>query len=119
MKLVKIAAGFAVGYVLGSRAGRDAYEKIATNARQLREHPTVRQAQDKATALLSTGTDAATAKLHQVAADTRPTPSAGPTTGSGSTADARPARDTVTPAVVRPTPKPVTPVQPAVGSPLS
>lgn len=70
MKIVKLAAGFAVGYVLGSRAGRDAYEKIAANARQLREHPTVRQTQEKASAMLSDGADAATAKLHQKATDT-------------------------------------------------
>ncbi|MFF5297052.1 hypothetical protein [Paractinoplanes globisporus] len=85
MKIVKLAAGFAVGYVLGSRAGRDAYEKIAANARQLREHPTVRQAQEKATVALSSGTDAVTAKLHQAAVDTTPGPS------TSATGKARPA----------------------------
>ena len=103
MKIVKLAAGFAVGYVLGSRAGRDTYEKIAANARQVREHPTVRQAKQKATAVLSTGTDAATAKLHQVAVDTAPDR---PSAAAGKT---RPAPRK--PAVA-------TPVEPAVAQPL-
>ena len=76
--------------------------KIAANARQLREHPNVRQAQQKATTLLSTGTDAATAKLHHVAVDTAPD------------------RTSAAAGKTRPTPrKPTaTPMEPAVEQPL-
>lgn len=54
MRTFKLAAGFAVGYVLGSRAGRQTYEQIAATARTARDHPAVTQAQQKAKALLST-----------------------------------------------------------------
>src|SRR5262249_40597990 len=100
---MKLAAGLAVGYVLGSRAGRDAYEKIAVNARPPRDHPTVRQAEDKAKALVPRGTDAATAKLHQAATDT----TSDTTSGTHPTATGR----------ARPAPKKAavtTPVEPAV-----
>ncbi len=54
MKVLKLAAGLAVGYVLGSRAGRDKYEQIVATARKAQNHPAVTQAQDKAKQLLST-----------------------------------------------------------------
>jgi len=104
VKVIKLAAGFAVGYVLGSRAGRGAYEQIAANTRQLRERPAVRQAQEKAKAVLAGGADAATAKLHQTAADTAPE------TGTTVTGRQRPApRKVAVP----------TPAEPAGGEPLS
>ncbi|GGL10625.1 hypothetical protein [Mangrovihabitans endophyticus] len=102
MKIVKLATGFAIGYVLGSRAGRDAYEKIVVNVRQMREHPTVVQAQDKATALLSSGTETATEKLHQAAVDTAPD------TRATATGKARAPRKSAATA----------PVEPSVGQPL-
>ncbi|GAA3281587.1 MULTISPECIES: hypothetical protein [Dactylosporangium] len=43
MKLLPIAAGLAVGYVLGTRAGRAKYEQIVDNARRLRDNPTFSQ----------------------------------------------------------------------------
>ncbi|MCU7722879.1 hypothetical protein ODJ79_04055 [Actinoplanes sp. KI2] len=103
MKIVKLAAGFAVGYVLGSRAGRDAYERIAANARQLRAHPAVRQSQEKGKALLAGGAEAATAKLHRAAADSEPE------SGTTATRKARPAPKK---------PEVAAPVEPAVGQPL-
>ena len=36
--------GLAAGFVLGSRAGREKYEEIATNAKKVWEHPTVQEA---------------------------------------------------------------------------
>jgi hypothetical protein len=62
MKVVTLAAGMAVGYVLGTRAGREKYELIVANARKVSAHPTVTQAQNKAKALLNSGTDALVAK---------------------------------------------------------
>jgi hypothetical protein len=38
------AAGFAAGYVVGARAGRERYEQIVKLARQAAEHPAVQQA---------------------------------------------------------------------------
>ena len=104
MKVMKLAAGFAVGYVLGSRAGRGAYEQIAANARQLRDHPTVRQGQEKTKALLSNATEAATAKLHRTAAGSEP--------DMGTTASGR-AHSAPNKAAV------AAPVEPAVSGPLS
>ena len=43
-KLILFASGAAVGYVLGTRAGRQRYEEIVANARKLWEHPTVQEA---------------------------------------------------------------------------
>jgi hypothetical protein len=63
MKIFKFAAGFAAGYVLGSRAGREKYEQIAETARRVRGNPTVQQAQQKAKQAVGTGVDTAKAKM--------------------------------------------------------
>jgi hypothetical protein len=63
MKVVTLAAGLAVGYVLGTRAGREKYEQIVAGARKFSSNPTVVQAQEKAKDALSAGTDAVTSKL--------------------------------------------------------
>ncbi|WP_433386071.1 hypothetical protein ACQPZX_31930 [Actinoplanes sp. CA-142083] len=60
MRIVKLAAGLAIGYVLGARAGREQYEKIAEAARGLSGSPKVEQAKQKVK-------DTAGAKLDQVA----------------------------------------------------
>ena len=57
MKVFKLAAGLAVGYVLGSRAGREKYDQIAAAARKAQGHPAVAQVQQKARALLNPGAD--------------------------------------------------------------
>ncbi|PJE94352.1 hypothetical protein CUT44_29340 [Streptomyces carminius] len=41
--------GVAVGYVLGTRAGRERYEKLRKSARQFAENPAVRNAYETAT----------------------------------------------------------------------
>ena len=53
MKVFKLTAGFAVGYVLGSRAGRDKYDQIVATARKAQDHPALTQVQDKVKQLLS------------------------------------------------------------------
>lgn len=63
MAVLKLAAGIAVGYVLGSRAGREKYEQIAETARKLSAHPTVVQAQEQAKTLMSSGVGTVNAKL--------------------------------------------------------
>jgi hypothetical protein len=44
MYRMAFAAGFATGYVVGTRAGRERYEQIVKLARQTAEHPAVQQA---------------------------------------------------------------------------
>jgi hypothetical protein len=44
MAKVSMAVGFAAGYVLGAKAGRQRYEQIAEAARRVRDHPTVQSA---------------------------------------------------------------------------
>jgi hypothetical protein len=60
MKVLTFAAGFAAGYVLGARAGRETYEKITARFDQARTSPTVVQAQQKAK-------DAVATKVHEAA----------------------------------------------------
>lgn len=43
------AAGIAVGYVLGTRAGRERYEKLRQSAQRFAENPAVRNATEAAT----------------------------------------------------------------------
>jgi hypothetical protein len=70
MKVVTLAAGLAVGYVLGSRAGREKYEQIVASVHKVSGQPSVVKAQDKAKELVSAGTDAVTAKLAEVNPET-------------------------------------------------
>lgn len=49
-------AGLAVGYVLGTRAGRERYERLRQTAQRFAENPAVRNATDSAT---QTGREAA------------------------------------------------------------
>jgi hypothetical protein len=48
MKLLTFAAGLAAGYVLGTRAGRERFDQLVQKARELSDHPTVVQAEQKA-----------------------------------------------------------------------
>jgi hypothetical protein len=88
MKVIKLAAGLAVGYVLGSRAGRDKYEQIVATARKAQNHPAVTQAQQKAKELLGgtstpeTGTDPVPATTPATIASDRPDTELTSATGS-------------------------------------
>jgi hypothetical protein len=44
MNRMAFVAGFAAGYVVGTRAGREKYDQIVKFARQTAEHPAVQQA---------------------------------------------------------------------------
>jgi hypothetical protein len=78
MKTLTFAAGLAAGYVLGTRAGRERFDQLVRSARNLGNHPTVVQAQDKVKEALSSDsrpqppTPAAT-----------PTPTATPASAAG------------------------------------
>jgi hypothetical protein len=43
----KLAVGLAVGYLLGARAGRERYERLAELAREVAQRPEVRQLTDR------------------------------------------------------------------------
>jgi hypothetical protein len=59
--------GLAAGFVLGSRAGRQAYDEIVRNARRVRDNPTVQEAagvvQEQATRFYAQGKETVTDKL--------------------------------------------------------
>jgi hypothetical protein len=48
MKKLPLLAAAAVGYVLGSRAGRERYEQIKTSARRVSQNPKVQEVAHKA-----------------------------------------------------------------------
>jgi hypothetical protein len=58
MRLLTVAAGVAVGYVLGTRAGREKYEQIVASTGRLRENPTAGQAVQTVQELLKSPTPA-------------------------------------------------------------
>jgi hypothetical protein len=61
--------GLAAGFVLGSRAGRQAYDDLVSTARKVKESPSVQEAagvvQAQATKLYTQGKDAVSDKLGQ------------------------------------------------------
>jgi len=66
MKVFWLAAGAAVGYVAGTKAGRERYEQIMAAARDWANKPAVADAVDKGERLAERGKDAAMAKVHDV-----------------------------------------------------
>ena len=68
---ITFLAGFAAGYVVGARAGRERYEQIKRLSQRAAENPAVRQAADvvgsKATEFAKTTKDRATEKMPKFA----------------------------------------------------
>jgi hypothetical protein len=64
---VMFLGGLAAGFVLGSRAGRQAYDELVRNVRRVRDNPTVQEAagvvQEQATKLYTQGKETVTDKL--------------------------------------------------------
>jgi hypothetical protein len=56
---LKLLTGLAAGYVLGARAGRERYERIAEAARRLAERPEVREFTDNVRSGLEAGLEKA------------------------------------------------------------
>jgi hypothetical protein len=69
MRVFKFAAGMAVGYVLGSRAGREKYEQIVAGYQSVTSHPTVVQTQEKAKQLVTSRASTAISKMDPTAPD--------------------------------------------------
>ncbi len=67
--------GLGVGYVLGSRAGRERYDQIVRTARKVKENPTVQEAagvlQAQAGGMISTAKDTVSDKLSQSSIGTK------------------------------------------------
>jgi hypothetical protein len=85
----KLAVGLGVGYVLGARAGRERYERLAELARRIAQRPEVQQLTDKARSGLDVGIEQATgaasdrleqARTSMAPADTEATASPEPLT---------------------------------------
>jgi hypothetical protein len=72
---LKLLAGLAAGYVLGARAGRERYERIAQATRRLAERPEVRELTGKVRAGLGAGLEKAAGtasdRLQQVRGEDR------------------------------------------------
>lgn len=58
-----LALGFAIGYVLGSKAGRQRYEQIMRTARKVKDNPSVQGAAGVLQAQVDTAVGAAKQKL--------------------------------------------------------
>jgi hypothetical protein len=69
MSKLWFVAGAAVGYVLGARAGRESYDRLARTARQFWESPTVQEAagvvRAQTTSLVDTAKDKVTEKVQK------------------------------------------------------
>jgi hypothetical protein len=85
---LKLLAGLAAGYVLGARAGRERYERIAEATRRLAERPEVRDLTGKVRSGLGAGLEKAAGtasdRLQQVRgedSDRTPLAEAGPAAG--------------------------------------
>jgi len=70
MKKWIFAIGAGVGYVLGTRAGREKYDKMAAQARQVLDNPKVKETTDtvqtEATRLYDEGRQAVRTRLRQM-----------------------------------------------------
>src|SRR5829696_5466357 len=73
---LKLLAGLAAGYVLGARAGRERYERIAEATRRLAERPEIRELTGKVRAGLGAGlekaADTASDRLQQARGEDSP-----------------------------------------------
>lgn len=74
MRIFKLAAGLATGYVLGSRAGREKYELIVAQYQKISGHPSVVQAQERTKQALSSRTSEVITKLDPTTPDSTPEP---------------------------------------------
>ena len=72
---LKLLAGLAAGYILGARAGRERYERIAEAGRRLAERPEVRELTGKVRSGLGAGLEKAAGtasdRLQQVRGEAR------------------------------------------------
>jgi hypothetical protein len=73
MRVMRFAAGLAVGYVLGSRAGREKYEQIVAAVDKARSHPVAADAQETTKDPVGADPVSLTSKPATQASDDEPT----------------------------------------------
>ena len=73
MRKLVFAAGAAIGYVLGTKAGRQRYEQMAGAARQVAAQPTVKQAISEVQTQATRVYDAAKTAVNERLGSTRST----------------------------------------------
>jgi hypothetical protein len=52
VRLLRFGSGFGLGYVLGTRAGRQRYEQLLSDAKRLLQHPKVQEASSRLPAVV-------------------------------------------------------------------
>ncbi len=62
MKVLWLATGAAVGYVFGTKAGRERYDRMMVTAREWADKPAVTEAVKRVSDLAGRGRDVTTAK---------------------------------------------------------
>ncbi|MCY1136540.1 hypothetical protein OWR29_00915 [Actinoplanes sp. Pm04-4] len=72
MRVIKLATGLAIGYVLGSRAGREKYDQIVATARKARRSAST-PAQDEPGTAPAAGADEPAASAALVVTDVQET----------------------------------------------
>jgi len=100
MKLFWLATGAAVGYVFGTKAGRERYEQIMAAGREWANKPAVADAVDKVQGLANQGKDTLVEKLSAT------TDAVTAKLSSQSQPDSVPAAVTTRPTAVKATPTP-------------
>ena len=60
MRKLSMAVGFAAGYVLGAKAGKERYQQISDQTRQLMERPQVKRVTEQVSSKVSAAKERAT-----------------------------------------------------------
>ncbi len=102
--LLRLGSSFGLGYVLGSRAGRQRYEQLLASGRRFLQHPKVQEASSRLPAVVQQRLPAAGGPEHGASGNT----TAGPPVQAGPVEAAGPAGD-----------EPQTPPQPRLDEPIA
>jgi len=87
--LLRLGSSFGLGYVLGSRAGRQRYEQLLASGRRFLQHPKVQEASSRLPAVVQQRLPAAGGPEHGASGNT----TAGPPAPGGAVEAAGPAGD--------------------------
>jgi len=102
--LLRLGSSFALGYVLGSRAGRPRYDRLLADGRRVLQHPKVQEASSRLPAVVQQRLPTAGGPAHSASGDT----TAGPPVPAASVEAAGPAGD-----------EPPAPPQPPLAEPVA